>query len=93
MSEAQSAEMERRVTEWIAKHSDRTQSHGRLTPPEQAKTLRLNPEGEAVINDGLIVESGEIVRGYALVAAGNMRDVVAMVKEWSVGSVKIREIT
>ena len=50
---------------------------GGLSAPDQAKSLRLQPNGEVLVTDGPYLEAKEYVGGLSIIEAANMDEALA----------------
>jgi hypothetical protein len=62
--------------------------------PENARTLRMHPDGSVNIEDGPLVNGNEFVGGYFIIEAASMDEALDWARRgrWLVGSNEIREI-
>jgi hypothetical protein len=69
------------VGKWFADHADKVRGGSKLQPPHTATTVRMDA-GDPIVLDGPFVEGKEVVSGYAEVDAGDLDEVLRMVKSW-----------
>lgn len=66
-----------------------------LAPASEAKSLRLQPNGEVLVTDGPFAEAKEFVGGFTIIEAADMAEALAWGRKSVAGSrmpLEIREI-
>lgn len=70
------------VGQWFADHAGEISGGSKLQPSHTATTVRMEGGGEPIVLDGPFVEGKEVVSGYVEVEAGDLDEVLRMVKTW-----------
>jgi len=65
-----------------------------LSPPEQRRTVRKEPDGQMVVSEGPAIAGPEQVGGYYIIEADSIDDAVVWAEKgrWLVGSNEVRQI-
>ena len=66
-----------------------------LSAPSQAKSLRVQPNGEVLITDGPYLEAKEYVGGFSIIEAADMDEALAWARKGAIAcraSGEVREI-
>jgi hypothetical protein len=63
-------------------------------PPAEARTLRLDRNGDVEVTNGPLVDGDEFVGGYFIIEADSMDEALEWARRgrWLVGSNEVREI-
>jgi len=83
-TEAESAEVYRRIFEWW----DSNEKAGRivggheLEPSSTATTVRVDASGNATVTDGPFAEGKEMVGGYAILEVADLDEALALASSW-----------
>jgi hypothetical protein len=79
------------VGRWFAENRARIGATGQLQGPETATSVRIGPDGSAVVTDGPFMEGKEQIGGYAEVEVADLDEALEMAKTWpGRGTVEIR---
>lgn len=81
------------VGRWFSEHSEKIVASERLHPPHTATTVRLQPDGQAIVTDGPFIEGKETIGGYAVLDVSDLDEAIRMARTWPGSSiVEIRPI-
>ena len=95
MSEDQRRAMYARIGEWWRGHTEAGRIVGgeQLAPASSATTIRVRPNGDALVTDGPFLESKEIFGGFAIIEAADLDEAIELAKSWPAGeTIEVRPV-
>ncbi|MGH2381612.1 MAG: YciI family protein [Candidatus Limnocylindria bacterium] len=94
-SDEASTAVYQRIVEWWNGHerAGRIVEGHQLEPSSTATTVRVQPDGGTIVNDGPFAEGKEMVGGYAVLDVADLDEALSLAASWPAPSVlEIRPI-
>jgi len=93
LSEGELKERYAQVGRWFAENRGRIGGANQLQGPAAATSVRVDPDGTAVVTDGPFLEGKEQIGGYAEIDVTDLDEALEMAKTWpGRGTVEIRPV-
>ncbi|MGH2418115.1 MAG: YciI family protein, partial [Candidatus Limnocylindria bacterium] len=95
VDEERSTAVYQRIVEWWNGHEQAghiVEGH-QLEPSSTATTMRVQPDGGTIVNDGPFAEGKEMIGGYAVLDVADLDEALALAASWPAPStLEIRPI-